>query len=58
MDQNNIPYEKYTLNEDFTAEEFLDKFGRSTFPRVLLGEELIGGMKETAVYLVKNKCLS
>jgi glutaredoxin len=55
MDQHNIPYNKLTLGEEYTTEEFLEKFGHSTFPRVLLGEELIGGMKETAQYLVKNK---
>ena len=56
MDQKGIPYIKLTLGEDYTPEEFVNKFGQgSTFPRALLGEELIGGMKETVTYLVENK---
>lgn len=56
MDQNKIAYTKLTLGEDYTTEEFITKFGRgSTFPRVLLDEELIGGMRETVTYLVENK---
>ena len=54
MDSKGIGYTKLTLNEDYTIDEFVEKFGRTTFPRVILGEELIGGMKETAQYLVKN----
>lgn len=54
MDQHDIPYQKLTLDVDYNVDEFVEKFGRSTFPRVLLEEELIGGMKETAQYLVKN----
>lgn len=54
MDQHNIEYTKLTLGEDYTSEEFIEKFGRSTFPRVLRDGELIGGMKETVTYLVAN----
>lgn len=54
MDQHNIDYTKLTLGEDYTSEEFIEKFGRSTFPRVLRDGELIGGMKETVTYLVAN----
>ena len=55
MDQKGIEYTKLTLGEDYTSNEFVEKFGQGTFPRVLLDEELIGGMKETETYLVKNK---
>ena len=54
MEQNGIEYTKLTLDEDYTRDEFLNKFGQSTFPRVLHGEELIGGMKEAVKYLAKN----
>lgn len=54
MDQHNLPYTKLTLGEDYTSEEFVEQFGRSTFPRVLHEGELIGGMKETVKYLVEN----
>ena len=56
MDQKGISYTKLTLGEDYTTEEFIEKFGRNqTFPRVLLEEELIGGMRETVTYLVDNE---
>ena len=56
MDQKNVPYTKLMLGEDYTSEEFVTQFGHgSTFPRVLLEGELIGGMKETVKYLVENK---
>lgn len=54
MDQHDIKYTKLTLGTDYTVDDFVEKFGRTTFPRVLLGEELIGGMRETAQYLVNN----
>jgi len=50
-----IAYEKRILNVDYTRDEFIEQFGVTTFPRVLNEEgELIGGAKETAVYLKKN----
>ena len=54
MTQHNIPHTKLTLGEDYTIDDFVEKFGRTTFPRVLFNEELVGGMRETAQYLVKN----
>ena len=55
LTQKGIPYTKLMLGEDYTTEEFVAKFGHgSTFPRVLLDEELIGGMKDTVKYLVEN----
>ena len=43
------------LGRDYTREEFYSKFGRgSTFPKVLLGEQLLGGCTETVKYLKEN----
>ena len=55
MDQNDLPYTKLMLGEDYDAGDFVDKFGRSTFPRVLHEGELVGGMKETVNFIIKNK---
>ena len=50
-----IEYKKYLLNVDYTKQEFIEKFGEgSTFPKVLVGEELIGGASETVKYLKEN----
>tara|TARA_S200002703_G_C3702432_1_gene215748 strand:- start:417 stop:596 length:180 start_codon:yes stop_codon:yes gene_type:complete len=46
----------YKLGTDFTREEFYEQFGQgSTFPRVVLGEELLGGCTETVKYLREQK---
>lgn len=46
----------YKLGTDFTREEFYEQFGQgSTFPRVVLGEELLGGCAETVKYLREQK---
>ena len=42
----------YELGEDYTKQEFFDKFGEgSTFPRVICDDELLGGARETISYL-------
>ena len=53
-----VKYVELKLDTDFTREEFISKFGRSTFPRVLLNNEtLLGGCNETVQYLRENKLL-
>lgn len=50
-----IDYTTYELGEDYSKEEFIDKFGEgSTFPRVICDGQLIGGAKETVAYLKTN----
>ena len=52
MDDNGVQYEKFTLDTDFTREEFIEKFGHnSTFPQVHNDHQHIGGMKDTVRYL-------
>ena len=42
----------YKLGTDFDREEFYSKFGEgSTFPRVTMDEEIIGGCSETVKFL-------
>ena len=42
----------YKVNRDFTREEFLQKFGDdSTYPRVVMDGEVIGGCQESVKYL-------
>ena len=56
MDSKSVPYEKFTLDKDFTREDFISKFGyNSTFPQVHFENQNIGGMKSTVRYLVENK---
>ena len=46
---------EYKLGRDFTRVEFYEQFGKgSTFPRVVLNDDLIGGCQETVKYLREN----
>ena len=46
----------YKVNRDFTREEFLQKFGESsTYPKVVMDGEVIGGCQETVKYLREQK---
>ena len=55
MDNKDLPYVKLLLGEDFTVEEFLNKFGRgSTFPQVNYKNENLGGMKDTVRYITEK----
>jgi glutaredoxin len=48
----------YKLNQDYTKEEFYKKFGNgSTFPKVTVEGEIIGGCAETVKYLRENKLI-
>ena len=56
MDKKGVSYEKFTLGEDFSTEDFVEKFGTgSTFPQVNMAYTNIGGMKDTVKYLVENR---
>lgn len=49
-------YREYVLDVDFSREQFYDQFGvGSTFPRVVVDGELIGGCTETIHWLQENK---
>jgi glutaredoxin len=49
-------YVSYTLNVDFTKEEFYSEFGEgSTFPQVLCNEQKLGGCTDTIKYLQEQK---
>jgi len=48
----------YTLNQNFTPEEFYDEFGQgATFPQVLLNGKHLGGCTDTIKYLQENKII-
>lgn len=48
----------YTLDENFSREEFYAQFGQgSTFPQVVLNGENIGGCVDTVKYLQENNLL-
>ena len=47
---------EYTLDKDFSREEFINKFGEgTTFPQVLLNEEKIGGCTDTIKFLKEHQ---
>jgi|TARA_R100000030_G_C3212940_1_gene113840 glutaredoxin len=40
----------YTLDKDFTIEEFQNEFDTKYFPQVVHGDKVIGGAAETVQY--------
>jgi glutaredoxin len=54
----NVDFIEYTLNSDFTRENFISEFGEnSTFPRVVIDGKLTGGSSETIAYLKEQNLL-
>jgi len=56
METKGVDFEKFTLDNDFTKEEFIERFGySSTFPQVFHRNQNIGGMKDTVRFLVEHE---
>lgn len=50
---------EYSLDRDFTKQEFYDKFGEgSTFPQVLHDDKKLGGCVDTIKFLREQKILT
>jgi len=50
MEITNQEHVIYTLNEDFTIDEFTAEFNTKYFPQVVHNEKHIGGAAETVAY--------
>lgn len=55
LDLTAVKYVEYTLGEHFNKDQFVKEFGESTFPRVVIDGELIGGAKEAIAFLKDNQ---
>jgi glutaredoxin len=56
LDLTNQQYVLYTLNQDFTREEFYSEFGQgSTFPQVICDDIKLGGCVDTIKFLQEKK---
>jgi len=56
MESKGVEFEKFNLGEDYTPEDFVNKFGyNSSFPQVVYHQQKIGGMKDTVRYLLNHK---
>ena len=52
MELKELSHVVYSLNHDFTKEQFYDQFGEgSTFPQVVYNGENLGGCTDTVKYL-------
>ena len=46
----------YTLDQDFTKEEFYAEFGKgTTFPQVICDDQKLGGCTDTVKFLKENQ---
>ncbi len=58
LDSFEVKYIQFRLDEDFSRQEFYSMFGEgSTFPRVTLDGQLLGGCTESIEYLTSIGCL-
>jgi len=55
LEQEGVEFKKHVLWEDYDKDQFIKLFGHhTTFPRVMIEGEVIGGMKDTVSYLLDN----
>lgn len=59
MQLTQLEHKIYTLNENFTKDEFYAEFGEgSTFPQVILNDtDHLGGCVDTVKYLKENNVI-
>ena len=58
LDSFDVEYIEYKLDRDFNKDNFYAEFGEgSTFPRVTLDGQCLGGCTETIEYLTSIGCL-
>ena len=56
LELTNLQYVVYTLDEDFTREQFYAEFGEgSTFPQVICDDKKLGGSVDTIKFLKEQK---
>ena len=52
VEYEGLPHIVYSLDRDYTREEFYEKFGEgSTFPQLLLDDIHLGGCQESIKYM-------
>jgi glutaredoxin len=58
LDLSSLDYVIYTLDDDFTREEFYSEFGQSsTFPQVICDDKKLGGCVSTVKFLQEKKLI-
>ena len=58
LESFDVTFVSQNLDDNFTREEFYEKFGEgATFPQVLLDGSNMGGCNDTIEYLVSIGCL-
>lgn len=58
MEMTNLIHYVYTLDEDFTRDQFYQQFGQgSTFPQIVYNGENLGGCVDTIKFLKENSLI-
>ena len=58
LELTKLQYVVYTLNKEFTKEEFYSEFGEgSTFPQVICNDIKIGGSVDTIKFLKEQQII-
>jgi glutaredoxin 3 len=58
LNQKELQYTAYELDEDFTRDEFYAEFGAgTTFPQVIYNEQKLGGCSDAVNYFIENNII-
>jgi glutaredoxin len=58
LNQKELEYTAYELDEDFTRDEFYEEFGvGTTFPQVIYNEQKLGGCSDAVNYFIENNII-
>jgi glutaredoxin len=58
LNQREIEFISYELDEDFTRDEFYSEFGTgTTFPQVIYNDQKLGGCSDSVKYLLENNII-
>lgn len=58
LNQKELEYTAYELDEDFTRDEFYAEFGAgTTFPQVIYNEQKLGGCSDAVNYFIENNII-
>lgn len=58
LNQKDIEFTSYELDEDFNRDEFYAEFGTgTTFPQIIYNDQKLGGCSDAVNYFIKNNII-
>jgi glutaredoxin len=58
LNQKDIEFTSYELDEDFNRDEFYAEFGTgTTFPQIIYNDQKLGGCSDAVNYFIQNNII-